>query len=252
MKLSSKQSSLLALSMMLFALLACKLGKSGESNSNPIPDDKKNYIGEWRGFLPGGSFQLSIGSDGSVNYERKEGSKSKSLSGGKISKFEGDDFVVKVLLISTTFKVTSPPHLDGRLWKMTVDGVEVSRKDTSGAHSNTGEFTLDVAEMRKDDGKGQISKEATETFSQSEKKIHCYISWDNPKSGTRIKFVYIAVDAGTLQNETIKKINLVTENDTDNLAHSSLTPRKPFPKGSYKVDIYINDKLARTVEYKIE
>ncbi len=252
MKLTPKQSSVLALSVVLFAILACKAGKSGESTANPIPDDKKNYIGEWRASLPGGSFQLSIGSDGSVNYERKEGNKSKSISGGKISKFEGDDFVVKVLLISSTFKVTVPPHQDGRVWKMTVDGVEVSRRDTSSAQSDTGEMTLDVAEMRKDDGNGEISKEATETFSQSDKRIHCYIHWENPKSGIKIKFVYIAVDAGTSKNETIKEVNLVTVNDTDNLAHGSLTPRKPFPKGSYKVDIYSNDKLARTVEYEIE
>ena len=113
-------------------------------------------------------------------------------------------------------------------------------------------MTLDAAEMRKDDGKGQISDEKTETFSSSDKKIHCYIHWENPKSGITIKFVYIAVDAGTLKNETIKEVNLVTVNDTDNLAHSSLTPNRPFPKGSYKVDIYLNDKLARTVEYEID
>ena len=228
MKRSTKQSSLLALSLMLFALLACKFGKSSESTASPIPDDKKNYVGEWRGSFPGGTLQLSIAPDGTVNYERKEGSKSKNISGGKISKFEGDDFEVKVFLISTTFKVTEPPHQDGRSWKMTVDGVEVSRRDKSGSQSNTGELTLDVAEMRKDDGNGQVSEDATESFSQSDKKIHCYISWENPKTGTKIKFVYIAVAAGSLKNETIKEINLVTENDTFNSAHGSLIPRKPL------------------------
>jgi len=251
MKLSSKQSSLLALGMMLLSILACKLGKSSDSTANLIPDDKKNYIGEWRGSLPGGSFRLSIAPDGSVNYERKEGSKSKSISGGKISKFEGDNFEVKVLLLSTTFKVDKPPHQNGRLWKMTVDGVDVSRRDMSGAQSDTGELALDAAEMRKDDGNGQISEETTETFSQSDKKIHCYISWENPKSGTKIKFVYIAVDAGNLKNETIKEIDLVTENDTYNSAHGSLIPRKPLPKGGYKVDVYLNDKLVQTVEFEI-
>jgi hypothetical protein len=36
-----------------------------------------------------------------------------------------------------------------------------------------------------------------------------------------------------------------------NLANSSVTSKEPFPKGRYKVYIYINDKLARTVEYEI-
>jgi hypothetical protein len=250
MKLSAKQSSLLALSMMLFAILACKHGKSSEGSASSIPDDKKSYVGDWRASLPNGSFRLNIASDGTVNYERKEGSGNRSISGGKISKFIGDDFEVKLLLLSSTFKVTTPPHQDGRLWKMTVDGVEVSHQDTSEPQSETGELTLQTAEMRKDDGNGQSSDQSTETFSQAE-NIHCYIDWEKPKSGTKIKFVYIAVDAGTLKNETIKEVNLVTVNDTDNLANSSLTSKKPFPKGQYKVDIYINDKLARTVQFEI-
>ena len=53
----------------------------------------------------------------------------KSISGAKISKFDGDDFEVKVLLMSTSFKVSKPPHQEGDTWKMVVDGVELSRKD---------------------------------------------------------------------------------------------------------------------------
>ncbi len=113
------------------------------------------------------------------------------------------------------------------------------------------EFKIDTAEMRKDDGNGAFSEEVVNSFSQSDKKIHCYIDWDNPKIGTQIKFVFVAIDAGGAKNETIKEISIVTENELQNEAHGSLKPNKPFPKGSYKVDIYVNDKLARTVPFKI-
>jgi uncharacterized protein YcfL len=126
-----------------------------------------------------------------------------------------------------------------------------STTTSSPAAEASTEFKIDTAEMRKDDGTGKFSDEVVNTFSQSDKKIHCYIDWDNPKTGTKIKFVFIAVDAGGAKNETIKEFSMVTENELQNEAHGSLVPNKPFPKGSYKVDVYVNDQLARTVPFKI-
>jgi hypothetical protein len=37
-----------------------------------------------------------------------------------------------------------------------------------------------------------------------------------------------------------------------NRINFSLTPNEPFPTGDYKVDIYLNDELAKTVEFKIK
>lgn len=124
MNRSSDLSSMLALSLLVFAVLACS---GGGSKDFTFPADKKDYIGDWRGETDGSTMKLSIGSDGTVNYERKKGSSTKSISGGKITKFDGDDFEVKVLLMSATFKVSKPPYQDGETWKMVVDGVELSR-----------------------------------------------------------------------------------------------------------------------------
>lgn len=124
---SSKLSSILALGLLFSVVLACS---GGGSKDFSFPADKKDYIGDWRGEFEGdGTMKLTIGSDGSVNYERKKGSSTKSISGGKISKFDGDDFEVKILLMTTTFKVAKPPYQDGDTWKMVVDGVELSRKN---------------------------------------------------------------------------------------------------------------------------
>lgn len=125
MNRSSNLSSMLALSLLVFAVLACS---GGGSKDFTFPADKKDYIGDWRGESADGSMELRIGSDGSVNYERKKGSSTKSISGGKITKFDGDDFEVKVLLMSATFKVSKPPYQDGDKWKMVVDDVELTRR----------------------------------------------------------------------------------------------------------------------------
>jgi hypothetical protein len=127
MTLPSKLSSILAFGLLFSLVLACS---GGGSKNFSFPADKKDYIGDWRGEFEGdGTMRLSIGSDGSVNYERKKGGSTKTLSGGTISKFDGDDFEVKVLLMTTTFKVSKAPYRDGDTWKMVVDGVELSRKD---------------------------------------------------------------------------------------------------------------------------
>ncbi len=127
-----------------------------------------------------------------------------------------------------------------------------STTDTAASPKPTStEFKIDVAEMRKDDGEGAISEEVTNTFPQQDKKIHCYLNWDNSKAGTKIKFVFIATEAGGAKNVTVKEVSLVTENELQNEAHGSLKLSKPLPKGSYKVDIYVNDKIERTLPFNI-
>ena len=252
MKRSSELSALLALSLLLFAVLACSDGDTKDSSASPIPPDKKDYIGHWRGALPGGSFTLNIAPDGTVNYERKEGATSKSISSGKIKKFIGNDFEVEALIFSTTFKVEKPPYQDGQTWKMVVDGVEVVRKDDSdSANENPDEFKLKSAEMRKDDGSGKMSNEVVTSYTQNDKKLHCFINWENGKANTKIKFVYVAVEAEDVKNETLKEVSIVTENEAQNQAWGSIKITGTLAKGSYKVDIYINDKLERSVPFKI-
>ena len=88
----------------------------------PLPADKAAYAGEWRGQ----DMSLRITSDGRVDYKRRTGGGNTSIS-APIQRFEGDNFVVGVGPLHTTFVVAKPPHLDGGVWKMTVDGVELVR-----------------------------------------------------------------------------------------------------------------------------
>jgi len=100
-------------SLAMLALVAC---------AKPLPTDKSNYAGEWRG----GPISLLITPEGRAIYERKEGSLSKKID-APVKEFKGDNFVVGVGFMTTEFVVTVPPHEDGGVWKMTVDGVELTR-----------------------------------------------------------------------------------------------------------------------------
>lgn len=91
--------------------------------AKPVPQEKASHIGEWSGTAMG----LLITQDGSVAYQRLHGGVHKTIE-GPLNGFEGNNVVVGIGPISTTFMVSVPPHQEGGDWKMTVDGVELTRK----------------------------------------------------------------------------------------------------------------------------
>lgn len=87
-----------------------------------VPAERMAYVGEWRGE----GMALLITRDGSVAYNRLRKGAKTSIN-APLKGFHGDDFEVGVGPMTTMFKVSAPPHeVDGR-WRMTVDGVELTR-----------------------------------------------------------------------------------------------------------------------------
>ena len=101
--------------LLLLALLLQACGK-------PVPPDKAEYVGEWQEK----SMYLLITQEGSVRYKRVKDGVSTSIE-APLQGFDGDNFVVGIGPMSTTFTVSRPPYHDGRAWKMVVDGVELTR-----------------------------------------------------------------------------------------------------------------------------
>lgn len=95
---------------------------SEPTDTVPMPDSKRDYIGEWTG----SGVTLTITPDGDVQYERINGSGTKRVT-APIQAWHGADFEVGVLFVTTTFDVIVPPHEENRRWKMTVDGVELTK-----------------------------------------------------------------------------------------------------------------------------
>lgn len=109
--------TMLILSMLTATFQSCGL------KGIPVPPDKQDYVGMWAS----SEMQLSISKGGRVEYKRSSGSGSKSIS-APIQKFVGNNFVVGALGINTTFVVSELPHQDSTgIWKMTVDGVELTK-----------------------------------------------------------------------------------------------------------------------------
>jgi hypothetical protein len=92
----------------------------------PVPADKAAYVGQWRSAETGPQVVLLIAPEGRIEYLRKEGSTSTELN-VPMQGFIGDDFEAGIGWMKTRFVVSAPPRQDGATWKMTVDGVELTK-----------------------------------------------------------------------------------------------------------------------------
>jgi hypothetical protein len=110
-------------SMRILRLAAIGLAALAAACAQPVPPAKVAYVGEWRSQ----GMELDITRDGYVKYQRRNGNGRTSIN-APIQRFDGDNFVVGVGLLRTTFVVSRPPHREAGAWKMTVDGVELVRR----------------------------------------------------------------------------------------------------------------------------
>ena len=108
--------------MMRAVLAALLLSLAVACSGPPLPSDKGDYAGDWRGT----NMRLLIAANGSVSYERVRTGERTTIN-APIQRFEGANFFVGLGPVTTRFEVTKPPHQEGSVWKMTVDGIELTR-----------------------------------------------------------------------------------------------------------------------------
>ena len=115
--------------------------------------------------------------------------------------------------------------------------------------TSTADVYIDKIHMAKDE-KGEPG-ESARSFDPSDRTIHCVITLNKAKAGTAVKFVWIMADVGGSKNEQIKSIDYTTQGKEDDV-HGHLTLPRDWPKGSYRVEVYINGVLDKTIDYTVE
>src|SRR5262245_35809011 len=90
-RLVMKKRTLLVMVPVLLLLAAC---------GQPVPQEKAAYVGEWRAH----TMTLRLTQNGTVAYKRLTDGVTTSIN-GRLRRFEGDNFVVGVQIISRTFEV---------------------------------------------------------------------------------------------------------------------------------------------------
>jgi hypothetical protein len=88
----------------------------------------------------------------------------------------------------------------------------------------------------------------TKTYSPTD-VLHCVVDLANAPEGTSVKAEWIAVEAeGAPPKYTIDSYETVSDSALLNFDFSKDTP---WPTGKYKVNLYLNDELDRSVEFEI-
>jgi hypothetical protein len=100
--------------------------------------------------------------------------------------------------------------------------------------------------MASDDAGAQETK----VFAQDQ-TFYCIVNTANTPEDTKLKAVWTAVEAeGADPNLELKQAEITAGSNsvfTFNLTNDSL-----WPLGKYKVDVYLNDKLDRTLEFEVQ
>lgn len=126
-----------------------------------------------------------------------------------------------------------------------------ANRGSSGEIEDTGSGThIEEINMARDNGRGDPGDETT-TFRPSDHKIHCIVKLKEAKAGTGMRFSWWVVDSDGTQNKKIKDIDYTTR-ARENIVHAHLSLPDEWPTGNYKVQVYVNGDLDKTVAYTVE
>ena len=112
------------------------------------------------------------------------------------------------------------------------------------------DFYVRLAYMAKDDN-GEVG-ESTTTFAPSDRTIHCVVTFNKVKPGTKIRLVWVAEDVeGRSKGSEVDSIDHITDVDEQKM-DGHLTWSRDWRLGTYRVEIYIDGTLDKTVNYTVE
>ncbi len=112
------------------------------------------------------------------------------------------------------------------------------------------EITVKEISLARDDGSGKPG-ETIDKFITTDRPIHCIIELNSEKSVV-VKMIFVAAKANGLKPETkIVTISYMTKGNENGVTFNA-SPNGVWAAGNYRVDIYINNKLARSRLFEIE
>jgi hypothetical protein len=90
----------------------------------------------------------------------------------------------------------------------------------------------------------------TTVFKQDDLTVYCLVQLANAPDDTVVKAAWIAVDVEGTDPNTLIDETALTSGDAE--LTFDLTNNQLWPVGRYKVELYLNEKLDRTLEYRVQ
>lgn len=104
--------------------------------------------------------------------------------------------------------------------------------------------------LAKDDGTGKAGEQVTEFFTTNV-PIYCVVLLDTADKVT-VKMNFVAVSVAGVKNETKVVTASYTTKDGQNRVNFSGRPDGRWTPGRYRVDIFLDGKVARDLEFDIK
>ncbi len=104
--------------------------------------------------------------------------------------------------------------------------------------------------LAKDNGKGKAGDQVSE-FSTSDIPIYCVVLLDTAAKVT-VKMNFVAVNVSGVKTDTKVVTASYTTKDGQNRVNFSGRPDDKWTPGTYRVDIFLNGKIAKNVEFEIK
>lgn len=123
--------------------------------------------------------------------------------------------------------------------------VNINVNSGSDRPANAEVYTDEVHAAKSEDGA------ATSTFAPSDRTVHVIISLNKAKAGTDVKVVWFADEVEGATNKELKALEYTTK-AFDKKIPGYLTWSQDWPKGRYRVAVYINGNLDRTIYYEVQ
>jgi hypothetical protein len=118
-----------------------------------------------------------------------------------------------------------------------------------GPTAQTRDLAIKSVKLMRDDGKGNPGEEV-KSFHPSDRKQHFQVELSNMKMGAvEAKWIFTAVE--TTAGKDIKIGEFKGSGLVANVISGSVKLPRDWPTGSYKADLYLNDKLIKTIEYVV-
>ena len=111
------------------------------------------------------------------------------------------------------------------------------------------EIYVDSVHMAKDDNGDPGA--STTSFAPSDRTVHVVINLNKAKAGTQVRVIWTAVDVEGAKDKELKTLDYTTS-AFDKTIPGYLKWSQDWPRGQYKVEIYINNSLASSVNYSIQ
>lgn len=110
--------------------------------------------------------------------------------------------------------------------------------------------TLEDVYLARDDGKGKAGEEAGD-FLTTDIPIYCVVVLDSTAAVT-VKMNFVAVKVGGVKTDTKVVSAVYTTKAGQNRVNFTGKPYDVWTPGKYRVDIFLNNKIVRGLEFEIK